>query len=184
MFRFRLKSSQPWNWGWWHLFLQHFKVSFIIIIESMDTEPQRWTMILLIYIMTYIILWYDGYEKALSQLKKVVGGWTGWIYIEINPAYSDYPRSPMQYTGCFYKLLPINLVWGPFKYSKSNFNTVHVFLHFKSFCLVVLKVIFASKLSELQQFENWAANYQGWKWGKLLRVEIRQKKLTNAINKI
>ena len=88
------------------------------------------------------------------------------------------------YTGCFYKLLPINLVWGPFKYSKSNFNPVHVFLHFKSFCLVVLKVIFASKLSELQQFENWAANYQGWKWGKLLRVEIRQKKLTNAINKI
>ena len=88
------------------------------------------------------------------------------------------------HTGCFYKLLPINLVWGPFKYSKSNFNPVHVFLHFKSFCLVVLKVIFASKLSELQQFENWAANYQGWKWGKLLRVEIRQKKLTNAINKI
>ena len=94
------------------------------------------------------------------------------------------PRRVLQTTGCFYKLLPINLVWGPFKYSKSNFNPVHVFLHFKSFCLVVLKVIFASKLSELQQFENWAANYQGWKWGKLLRVEIRQKKLTNAINKI
>ena len=53
-------------------------------------------------------------------------------------------------TGCFYKLSTINLVWGPFKYSKSNFNHVHVFLHFKSFCLVVLKLILASKLSELQ----------------------------------
>ena len=53
----------------------------------------------------------------------------------------------------------------------SNFNPVHVFLHFKSFCLVVLKLILASKLSELEQFENRAANYQlqitskhrGWK---------------------
>ena len=39
-----------------------------------------------------------------------------------------------------------------------TFNPVHVFLHFNSFCLVVLKLIFASKLSELQQFENRAAN--------------------------
>ena len=52
-------------------------------------------------------------------------------------------------TGCFYRLSPINLVWGPLKYSKSNFNLVHVFLHFKSFCMVVLKLILASKLSEL-----------------------------------
>ena len=37
---------------------------------------------------------------------------------------------------------------------------MHVFLHIKSFCLVVLKLILASKLSELQQFENRAANYQ------------------------
>ena len=37
---------------------------------------------------------------------------------------------------------------------------MHVFLHFKSFCLVVLKLILASKLSELEQFENRAANYQ------------------------
>ena len=44
--------------------------------------------------------------------------------------------------------------------SESNFNPVHVFLHFKSFCLVVLKLILALKLSELQQFENRAANYQ------------------------
>ena len=63
-------------------------------------------------------------------------------------------------TGCLYKLLPINLVWGPLKCSKSKFNPVHVFLHFKSFCLVVLKLILASKLSELQQFQNGAANYQ------------------------
>ena len=40
----------------------------------------------------------------------------------------------------------------------TNFNPVHVFLHFKSFCLVVLKLILASKLSEMEQFENRAAN--------------------------
>ena len=57
-------------------------------------------------------------------------------------------------TGCFYQLSPINLFCGPLKCSKSNFNPVHVFLHFKSFYLVVLKLILASKLSELQQFEN------------------------------
>ena len=40
-------------------------------------------------------------------------------------------------TGCLYKLLPINLVWGTLKCSKSKFNPVHVFLHFKSFCQVL-----------------------------------------------
>ena len=34
-------------------------------------------------------------------------------------------------TGCLYKLSTINLVWGPLKCTKSNFNPVHVFLHFK-----------------------------------------------------
>ena len=63
-------------------------------------------------------------------------------------------------TGCLYKLSRKNLVWGPLKCSKSNFNPVHVFLHFNSFCLVVLKLILASKLSEWEQFENFAANYQ------------------------
>ena len=62
------------------------------------------------------------------------------------------------YTGCFYELSPINLVRGPLKCSKSNFNPVHVFLHFKSLCLVVLKLILTSKLSELEQFENLAEN--------------------------
>ena len=37
---------------------------------------------------------------------------------------------------------------------------MHVFLHFKSFCLVVFKLILASKLSELREFENQDANYQ------------------------
>ena len=46
-------------------------------------------------------------------------------------------------TGCFYKLSKINLVWGPLKCTKSNFNPVHLFLHFKSFCLVVLQLILA-----------------------------------------
>ena len=61
-------------------------------------------------------------------------------------------------TGCFYKLSTINLVWGPLKCTKSNFDPVHVFLHFKSFCLVVLQLILASKLSELEQFEKRAKN--------------------------
>merc|ERR1711949_32822 len=64
------------------------------------------------------------------------------------------------YTGCLYKLSRINLLFGPLKCSKSNFNPVHVFLHFNSFCLVVLKLILALKLSELEQFENRDANYQ------------------------
>ena len=61
-------------------------------------------------------------------------------------------------TGCLYKLLRINLVLGPLKCIKSIFNPVHVFLHFKSFCLVVLQLILASKLSELEQFEKRAEN--------------------------
>ena len=61
-------------------------------------------------------------------------------------------------TGCLYKLSPINLVWGPLNCTKSNFNPVHVFLHFKSFGLVVLQLILTSKLSELEQFEKQARN--------------------------
>ena len=62
-------------------------------------------------------------------------------------------------TGCFYWLSLINLVWGPLKYSKSNL-ILCMFFSTSSFCLVVLKLILASKLSELQQFENRAANYK------------------------
>ena len=70
-------------------------------------------------------------------------------------------------TGCLYKLSRINLLFGPLKCSKSNFNPVHVFLHFNSFCLEVLKLILASKLSELVQFENRTANNQtAWKKSK------------------
>ena len=42
----------------------------------------------------------------------------------------------------------LNLVWGPVKYTKSNFNPVHVFLHFGTFCLEVLQLILSSKLSD------------------------------------
>ena len=49
---------------------------------------------------------------------------------------------------------------------------MHVFLHFKSFCLVVLQLILASKLSEWEQFENFAANYQ---FRKKKRVKMTQK---------
>ena len=75
-------------------------------------------------------------------------------------------------TGCLYKLSQINLVWGPLKCTKSNFNPVYVFLHFKSFCLVVLQLILASKLSEWEQFENFAANYQ---FRKKKRAKMTQK---------
>ena len=42
----------------------------------------------------------------------------------------------------------------------SNCNPVHVFLHFGTFGSVVLQLILASKLSELEQFENFSANNQ------------------------
>ena len=44
--------------------------------------------------------------------------------------------------------------------TKSNFNPVHVFLHFRTFHVVVLQLILASKLGELEEFENWTANSQ------------------------
>ena len=52
----------------------------------------------------------------------------------------------------------LNFIWGPLKLTKSNFNPVHVYLHFGTFGVVVLQLILASKLSELEQFENLAAN--------------------------
>ena len=61
--------------------------------------------------------------------------------------YSNKSEESSSTIGCFYKLSTINLVWGPLKCTISNFNPVHVFLHFKSFCLVVLQLILASKLT-------------------------------------
>ena len=54
----------------------------------------------------------------------------------------------------------MNFICGPLKLTKSNFNPVHVFLHFGTFGVVVLQLILASKLGELEQFENPAAYYQ------------------------
>ena len=54
-------------------------------------------------------------------------------------------------------------VQGPSKVSpesKSSFNPVHVFLHFRTFGLMILQLILASKLSELEQFEIFSANNQ------------------------
>ena len=65
----------------------------------------------------------------------------------LSSPHDTYGKS--ENTGCLYKLSTINLVWGPLKCTKSNFIPVHVFLHFKSFCLVVLQLILASKLSQL-----------------------------------
>ena len=44
------------------------------------------------------------------------------------------------------------------KIKQINFDPVHVFLHFGTFGLMVLQLILASKLSELEQFEKRAEN--------------------------
>ena len=51
-------------------------------------------------------------------------------------------------------------LWGPLKCTISNCNPVHVFLHFGTFGSLVLQLILASKLSELEQFEFFSANNQ------------------------
>ena len=53
-----------------------------------------------------------------------------------------------------------NCILGPLKGSKSSFSPVHFLLHFGTFGLVVLQLNLASKLSELEHFENFAANNQ------------------------
>ena len=63
-------------------------------------------------------------------------------------------------------------LWGPYKWSQSNFNSVHVFLYFGTFGLMVLQLNLASKLSELEQCENFAANNQ---FGKQKRVKMTPK---------
>ena len=61
-----------------------------------------------------------------------------------------------------------------------KFLTCEFFLHFGTFCVVVLQLILASKLSELEQFENQASNYQlASKKG-----ENETLKKTNAITKL
>ena len=85
-------------------------------------------------------------------------GWWAWAWAFcLTPLWQCHSQLYVC-TGCFYKLSTKNLVWGPLKCTKSNFDPVHVFLHFKSFCLVVLQLILASKLSELEQFEKRAEN--------------------------
>ena len=49
---------------------------------------------------------------------------------------------------------------------------VHVFLHFGTFGINVVQLILASKLSELEQFENFAANNQ---FRKQKRVKMTPK---------
>ena len=57
---------------------------------------------------------------------------------------------------------------------------MHLFLHFRTFGLVVLQLILASKLSELEQFENQAAHYE--LASKKGENETLEK--TNAITKL
>ena len=56
--------------------------------------------------------------------------------------------------------LHLRAIKRPLKGTKSSFKPVHLFLHFGTFGLVVLQLILASKLSELEQFENFLANNQ------------------------
>ena len=104
------------------------------------------------------------------------------------PLPSCSHRDPVQqirFTGCFYKLSRINLV---LKCPKSNFNPMHVFLHFKSFCLVLLQLILASKLSELEQFEKQAENClladKIEFFGKWLHPRAKLKKTDPTLNSI
>ena len=73
--------------------------------------------------------------------------------------------------GCQQLLIYIICVWGALKGPKSNFIPVHFALYFGNFTLMVLKLILASKLSEIEQFENRAANNQIAR----KRVKIRPK---------
>ena len=82
------------------------------------------------------------------------------IYISIYNNLYIYISIHISIYRVFILSVTINLLFGPLKCSKSNFNPVHVFLHFNRFVLEVLKLILASKLSEIQQFKNRAANYQ------------------------
>ena len=57
---------------------------------------------------------------------------------------------------------------------------MHVFLYFGTFSLVVLQLILASKLGELEQFENRAAKYQL----ESKKSENETLKKSNAITKL
>ena len=63
-------------------------------------------------------------------------------------------------TGSFIRIEVFKFRQKAIKIIKSDFNPVHVFLNFGTFSLVVLQLILASKLSKLEQFENWEANFQ------------------------
>ena len=73
-----------------------------------------------------------------------------------------------------------NFVSEPLKCTKSNFNPVLIFPHFGTFCLLVLQLILAEKFSDLEQFENWAANCQFASkyesYGKWLQPRAKCKK--------
>ena len=72
-----------------------------------------------------------------------------------------FPNVPPHYLQGPPKLsMFLNFVWGPQKGTKSNFNPMHIFLHFGTFGLMVLQLILASKLSELEQFEKFSAYKQ------------------------
>ena len=104
------------------------------------------------------ILLTTNYQRALSNVSLYIHNCNSVPCCA--PTSTFMVHQSQESTGCLYKLSTIKLVWGPLKCTKWNFYPVHVFLHFQSFCLVVLQLILASKSSELEQFKKFSANYQ------------------------
>ena len=63
-------------------------------------------------------------------------------------------------TGSFKRLGVIKFRLRAVKMQQIKFSTCAFFFHFGTFCVVVLQLILASKLGELEEFENWTANSQ------------------------
>ena len=108
-----------------------------------------WTLFLVFNVWLCLLLFFFQIKMMMFDLHWLTKVMSGEVVLLL---------CDVRITGCSFKLSRRNLPFGPLKCSKSNFNPVHVFLHFNSFCLEVLKLILASKLSELEQFENRAAN--------------------------
>ena len=136
---------------------------------------------------------YFHYFRQCSRSGNLAGGSLAWCPGRWSPACGGSPgRSPrsqgrtetssrqnflpaniilMFIQGCQQLLMYFICVWGALKGPKFNFKPVHFALYFGNFTLLALKLILASKLSELEQFENQAANNQIAR----KRVEIRPK---------
>ena len=83
-----------------------------------------------------------------------------------------YPYNWSATTGSLKSIAWKYMALKAIKMEQSYFNPVHVFLHFGTFGLKALQLILASKLSELEPFENFAAYNQ---FRKQKRVKMTPK---------